>query len=145
MIYLTNHALERDYNDKVEEGDIIRFMEKLIKLYDLTKKDNGFYKFRDNKLTLVLKRRDEDFILITLYSKHYVMLNYDVAEFKCFFEGTEPDERLHVELDKPKTDRNTNNSTFRKIFKENVYEGCVPKKKPVVKHRPGLKIKKKVK
>ena len=41
-VYVTNHALEREFNDKLDPEDMIRFTKKLIKLYNLEEHQDGF-------------------------------------------------------------------------------------------------------
>lgn len=101
-IVLTDHVLDRPFNEKIESDDMVKFIEKLINYYKLYNQQDGFYKFRDNKLTPVIKKEGDKYKLITLYSEHYVMLNCDVKEFKCYFEGTKPKDRKHILIDRPK-------------------------------------------
>jgi hypothetical protein len=94
-IIITEHSLKRYTNTKLSDLDLIIFIEKVLKDFDL--KENGFYKFYYDHIVFVLKKEDLNIVLITIYPKKshsYIMLNLNFDKKECFFQGIDENNRI---------------------------------------------------
>lgn len=102
QVTVSSHAYHREFNDRLHQQDIESYIIKCVDMYTLNDHQisNGFYRFTDDDIVLVLKKDviyDKlDFSCVTLYSKHdkYINLNINPYDFRCYFEGTTSEERL---------------------------------------------------
>jgi len=125
MITITDHAYNREYNNKISNEDFIQFIEKLIKAFNLAKQKDGFFRIYNQEMTSIIRKQKDDYTLITMYANQYIDLHFNIDWFQCIYQGEKQSDRSKIKIPrigsktyKPKTIGQKRKEEKVEIFKK---------------------------